>query len=275
MHLIVSQHWSTSIDEWAVWLRSAKRAKGTVYQNTYRLRRLAERYPTRHPWSLTLEDLVQHLAALEDLSPSTIRAARTSIRGFYAWGAAVGRIDRSPAALLAPVRVDRGRPRPAPDAATTVARFHQDKRIQVMVELGYRAGLRCCEICRVHGDDIERTPAGHTLRVLGKGSKVRLVPIADDLAHAIRDRAAGGWLFPGLIDGHLSAAYVSKLISAAMPDGVTAHQLRHRFGTRAYQLGGKDIRAVQELLGHASVATTQVYTLPADDAVRRAALAAA
>ncbi|WP_022899139.1 tyrosine-type recombinase/integrase, partial [Humibacter albus] len=80
-------------------------------------------------------------------------------------------------------------------------------------------------------------------------------------------------LFPGRVDGHLSAAYVSKLISRALPEGVTAHPLRHRFASRAYA-AERDIRAVQELLGHASVATTQIYTAVPDAALRRAALAA-
>ncbi|QDZ14256.1 tyrosine-type recombinase/integrase [Humibacter ginsenosidimutans] len=273
-HQIVTEYWSKPLAEWAAWMRTAKRAPGTIYQHTYRVGRLAERHPRRSPWTITLDDLVEHLNASE-VAPSTQRAARTSIRSFYSWAVAVGRLERSPAALLPPVRVERGRPRPAPDEVTTIARFHRDRRIPLMVELGYRAGLRCCEICRVHADDVERTIDGYALRVLGKGRKLRVVPIESDLAASVLERAEGGWCFPGRIDGHLSASYVSKLISTALPERVTAHQLRHRFGTRAYQLGGKDIRAVQELLGHASIATTQVYTLPADDAVRRAALAAA
>jgi site-specific recombinase XerD len=63
---------------------------------------------------------------------------------------------------------------------------------------------------------------------------------------------------------------VSKLISGALPDGVTAHMLRHWFATKTYTASGNDIRAVQELLGHASVATTQIYTMVESDVKRRA-----
>ena len=102
---------------------------------------------------------------------------------------------------------------------------------------------------------------------------VRVIPITNALAHEIL--AADGFLFPGQIDGHLSAAYVSKLISRALPEGWTAHTLRHRFASRAYVGAGKDIRAVQELLGHASVATTQIYTAVEDDVMRQAVAFAA
>lgn len=141
-----------------------------------------------------------------------------------------------------------------------------------MLQLAASAGLRCREIALVHSDDLVRDLAGWSLIVHGKGDRTRHVPLTEDLALELRTYE--GWVFPGQIDGHLSAAYVSKLLSRVLP-GATAHQLRHRFATRAYQLGGRDIRAVQELLGHASVATTQIYTGVDQDSLRRAALAAA
>lgn len=149
-----------------------------------------------------------------------------------------------------------------------IAQTYHDRRVATMVRLGAQAGLRCCEICRVHRRDVTETAAGYRLRVLGKGRKVRVIPITKALAFEIL--AADGWLFPGQVDGHLSAAYVSKLVSRALPEGWTAHTLRHRFASRAYIGADKDIRAVQELLGHASVATTQIYTAVEDDVMRRA-----
>ena len=103
--------------------------------------------------------------------------------------------------------------------------------------------------------------------VLGKGGRRRVVPLTRRLALELR-ALPRGYAFPGNADGHLSAAYVSKLISRALPEGVTAHMLRHRFASRAYVGSGRDIRAVQELLGHTSVATTQVYTAVPDGALR-------
>lgn len=112
---------------------------------------------------------------------------------------------------------------------------------------------------------------------------MRRVPLSDDLAEQVQARGTG-WTFQGQMRdgraihgdrsaGHLSAGRVGELVSELLPDGWTTHTLRHRFASAAYR-ADRDIRAVQELLGHVSVATTQVYTAVPDDAKRRAALAA-
>lgn len=69
----------------------------------------------------------------------------------------------------------------------------------------------------------------------------------------------GGWLFPGGQNGHVSPGWLGKQVSRALPEGFTGHKIRHRYASVAYTKT-HDLRAVQELLGHASVATTQVYT---------------
>ncbi len=124
-----------------------------------------------------------------------------------------------------------------------------------------------------HADDLQPDLLGWTLIAHGKGGKDRRVPLEDDLAREVAVQADGGWLLPGRIDGHLSGAYVGKLVARALPGVWTMHTLRHRFGTLAAD--GGDLIAVQRLLGHASVATTQRYVLRPDDALRRAARLAA
>jgi integrase len=114
-------------------------------------------------------------------------------------------------------------------------------------------------------------PAGAALLVHGKGGKLRVVPVGDDLAAAIA--GVGGYLFPGAEDGHLSPRWVGKLMAGALPDHWTAHTLRHRFATRAYR-GSRNLRAVQTLLGHSSVATTERYTAVDDDEIRAAMMSA-
>ena len=91
----------------------------------------------------------------------------------------------------------------------------------------------------------------------------------DYLAALIRE-SGSGWLFPNGVGGHLTAGHVGKLIAAALPGDWTAHTLRHRFATRAYR-GSHDLRAVQRLLGHESVLSTERYTAVGDDEVRAAA----
>ncbi|WP_029514147.1 tyrosine-type recombinase/integrase [Nesterenkonia sp. F] len=83
-------------------------------------------------------------------------------------------------------------------------------------------------------------------------------------------RENGGWAFLGRLDGHLSPKRVSELLSEALGPHRTGHTLRHRFGTRVYS-SSRDIRAVQELFGHASAVTTQRYTGLPDGAMRAAA----
>jgi len=86
---------------------------------------------------------------------------------------------------------------------------------------------------------------------------------------------ATGWLFPSSWDHGkpLTPIYVGEIVADALPQGWSMHKLRHRFATRAFR-GSRNIRAVQELLGHASVATTQRHTATDSDELRAAALAA-
>lgn len=265
--------WAEPISAYLGWLRGVRRAEGTIYQHSYHLRRFA-RDTGFDPWPVTLEQLVAYLASRDDVGASARRMLRQVLRGFYSWGHVVGRWPTNPAAHIPTIRADRGVPRPAPEHSVKVGMHAAAERTRLMVLLAVRAGLRCREICQVRTDDVVDDLVGQSLIVRGKGDRVRVVPIPPEVVHAIRDQPAG-YAFPGQIDGHLSPARVSELISAALPPGVTAHQLRHRYATRAYQLGGRDITAVQKLLGHAHLTTTQVYVDVGDDAVRRAALAAA
>jgi integrase len=270
--LHTTTEWGEAIHAWRLTLLAANRSNGTIYQRTYHLRRLAV-WSRRSPWILTLDDLTEYLAA-QSVGANTQRARRTSIAVFYTWAHATGRMATNPSLLLPHVHAPLGVPRPAPLEAIEQGRQALDPRVPLMVLIGAKAGLRRAEISRVHVDDLRRDLLGWSLHVVGKGRRERVVPVSE-LAALVRINAdPSGWLFPGKIDGHLSPGRVGELISEALPDGVTAHKLRHLFASRAYNLGGKDIRAVQELLGHSSVATTQIYTAVEDEAKRRAALAA-
>jgi integrase/recombinase XerC len=164
-------------------------------------------------------------------------------------------------------------PKPASDAAMEGALSKAGPMVTLMVRLGERCGLRAMEIAGIHTRDLEQDELGWTLRVLGKGSKVRIIPLSDDFAAELLDRTPG-YIFPGAIEGHLSPAYVSRLVSSVLPAGVTAHKLRHRFATKALRGSNNNLRAVQELLGHSSIATTQIYTGIGSDQLRQAALSA-
>lgn len=263
--------WFDPLSAYLDWMRAAHKSDGTIYLHSYLLRRFAVH--TSAPWPVTLEHLADYIASL-DTGAASKRSVRQALRGFYSWGQLVGRWPDNPAAHLPTIKATRGVARPAPEHSVRVGLASTDARTRLMIRLGVKAGLRCREICRVHTDDLVQDLVGWSLIVHGKGEHKRQVPLPGDLAAELRALDAG-YAFPGKIDGHLSASRVSELISEALPPGVTAHMLRHRYGTRAYNLGGKDLRAVQELLGHAYIATTQIYVGVEDDAIRRAAIAAA
>ena len=219
------------------------------------------------PWSATTTDLEAYLAAHE-WAPETRKSVRSSLRAFYSWAEEAGHVEVDPSRRLPNVPVPQGKPKPAPDDVVTRALASASERTRLMVMLAAYAGLRRAEIASLHADDV----VGDVLRVTGKGGRTRVVPMHPDLAGALV--GVRGYVFPGNDHGHLSPDRVGRILSDLLGRGWTAHTLRHRFATRAYA-GERDLLTVQQLLGHSSVATTQRYTQPPDDALRRAVMSVA
>lgn len=202
-------------------------------------------------------------------SPATRKTHREAAVGFFRWAAETGRIPSDFTADLPGQRLPKPQPRPAPDDVWNQALAGAEPRVALMLRLAGEAGLRRGEVAAVHSRDVLDGPC---LIVQGKGGKRRAVPLSDDLAAAIR--TADGWAFPSRKgDGHLTAREVGHLVAKVLPPGWTMHTLRHRFATRAYR-GSRNLRAVQQLLGHESVLTTERYTAVDDDEIRAAAAAA-
>lgn len=236
----------------------------------YHLRRFACDHAEVAPAEVTRAMLIDWLAG-HDWAAETRRSYRASLRRFFGWARAAGHLEADPAVTLPMIKPPRALPRPAPDTAVAAGLAGAEARVRLMIELLAATGLRRGELARVHTSDVLPDLEGYALRVLGKGGHVRVVPLPTHLARQIT--AAEGYMFPGAIDGHLSARRVGELVSEALPDGWTAHTLRHRFATRAYA-ASHDLRAVQELLGHAKPETTAIYTLVQPDRLRAVAAAA-
>lgn len=256
---------------------------------TVRLRRLSLAHIARGlrvaPAEVTGELLVSWFGRQTHWSLSTRKNYRASARGFFAWAYKAGHIPTYLADDLPKVRDSPPMPRPVPDRVWLDALAGADARVRLMLRLAGEAGLRRAEVARVHTRDLIDNPSGSGLLVHGKGNKRRVVPISDSLADLVRAGARGhtpwlparGYLFPADIaatDRHLSPEHVGILVGRLMPEGYSMHKLRHRFATRAYR-GSRNLRAVQTLLGHASIATTELYTAVDDDEVRAAMMAAA
>lgn len=198
--------------------------------------------------------------------PSTRNVYRAALQGFYAWAVKRQLITYNPAAEIEAARRVRGIPRPASltELATILERAENPVRLWAIIA-AYE-GARCIEISRLNRTDITQ----ETTYLYGKGDKHRVVPTHPELWIAVRD------LPPGLLAGGRSPNRISNHAAEIMdrigvPD-VTMHRLRHLAGTLWQQATG-DIRVTQQLLGHASVATTMVYTAVSDAAMRRAVLA--
>lgn len=252
-------------------MRAVGRAPSTVELRTYHVERVLRELDVG-PWDLSAERLAEWLGS-RPWSAETRRAYRASLTGFYRWARRAGLRDDDPTSELLPVKLTRALPRPTPDDAYRLAIACSTRRERLMLELAAHCGLRRGEIARVRPGDVVSDLDGWSLIVTGKGGHLRLVPLTDELASSIA-RAPGEWLFPSQRGEHLTAHYVGKLVSALLPAGWTCHTLRHRCATRAYA-ADRDLRAVQELLGHARPETTARYTQVPAGAVRAAVAAAA
>lgn len=265
--------WAGWVEAWRTYLVAGGRAAGTVELRRYHLRRLAE-FVEAGPAEVDSDAIAAFLAGAQ-WAANTRRSTLVSIRQFFKWAISTGRRDDDPTDAVPRVSPVLGRPRPCPEVAVHAAIRHASTRVRLMIALGATAGLRRAEITRVRGDDVHPAIGGPILVVRGKGDKVREVPITDELAAMIAAEAPnGGWCFPSPErNGPLTPAHVGKLIARTLPGAWTTHTLRHRFASAAYA-ADRDIRAVQELLGHASVATTQIYTAIPAEAARRAVASA-
>lgn len=256
----------TDISGWVDYMRTAGLPETTIKQRTYHLGRVARELGGT-PSTLSTDELSRWLAS-KRWAPNTRRSYRASLRAFYGWAVAADRVSSSPAHLLPPVRVPRARPRPAPEEAFRLALAAADDRARLAILLAGVCGLRRGELARARREDLEADLEGWSLRVMGKGGHVRLVPLPELLASMIRSRPEG-WLFPSSHGGHLTPHHLGKVVSRHLPDGLTTHTLRHRCGTVAYAETG-DLLAVQSLLGHAKPETTAIYVGVPMESVRRA-----
>jgi integrase len=260
--------WQRAVDGWQEWLRIGGLSPNTVRLRYDNVRMIARRSNTQRPQDITLGDLVT-LSSGQTWSREHRKGIRRSLVSFFDWCISNAIVDTNPATGLPAVRGDTPRPRPATDDIWQDLINNAPPRELLMIRLAGEAGLRRGEVALCHRNDLIEDPRGSSLIVHGKGRKQRVVPITDSLAEAIRAQCQQGFVFPGRIDGHISGGHITTQISRMMPPGYTMHTLRHLFASRAYR-GSRNLRAVQMLLGHSSVATTERYCAVDDSEIRAA-----
>jgi integrase/recombinase XerC/integrase/recombinase XerD len=212
-------------------------------------------------------------------APATVARKLAAIRGLYGFLVRTERVGQNPAELVSsPKRAEK-----LPNVLTTEqmrrlleripAHTPLELRDRAMLELAYSCGLRCEEIVNLDEDALDFE--SEQLRVLGKGSKERILPVGAPAQGAVRRYLERGRralvadrreraLFLSKSGRRLSNSDITRRLGlwtreAALAAGVSPHSLRHSFATHLLE-GGADLRTIQELLGHASISTTQVYT---------------
>lgn len=253
-----------AIAEYTNWLRSQKRSERTIRNRGFLLRSLAE---SIHPVTLlaaSFGELIDWQTSIGSLDAGTVATYVSGVRSFYRWAWRPMRIlDSSPAADLIIPRRPESIPKPIPESDFQHAVWTCAEPLMLTwLYLGRYVGLRCCEIATLRRDDVRDDRDTARLHIVGKGGRRRLVPISTELREELAPwMRSQGYLFLSRTGRSFRAQYVSKLINDFF-DGIgmpyTAHQLRHTFGTDAYERS-HDIRSVQELMGHRSVVTTQKY----------------
>jgi integrase/recombinase XerC len=222
-----------------------------------------------------------HLASLHraELSNRSLARHLSTLRSFFRWACREGHLERNPAKGLPSPRVPRSLPRALTLTDTeslleTEDEGHLPDRERALFELLYATGLRVSEAAALDLEDVDLS--ARMLRAQGKGRKERIVPFGETAEDALR-----AWL-PVRRELRLSASHVEeplfvnarggrlttrsmarvlkrRLRAAGLPAQISPHALRHTFATHLLQ-SGADLRSIQELLGHASLSTTQKYT---------------
>jgi site-specific recombinase XerD len=233
------------------------------------------------PGDVRYRDVRRFAAGLSEAgaAPATVARKLAAVRGLYDFLVRTERVGQNPAELVSsPKRSEK-----LPKVLSTEqmrslleripARTPLELRDRAMLELAYSCGLRCEEIVNLERGAIDFE--SEQLRVLGKGSKERILPVGEPAQLALRrylDRGRHALatdprqqaLFLSKSGRRLSNSDVTRRLGlwtreAAIAAGVSPHSLRHSFATHLLE-GGADLRTIQELLGHATISTTQVYT---------------
>jgi site-specific recombinase XerD len=222
------------------------------------------------------------------LSKPTVARKLAAIRTFYRQMVEREELSQNPADLVSSPRRPRRLPRSLKQGEVSIlldripAGTPLELRDRALFELAYSCGLRCEEIVNLDVEAIDFE--AEELRVLGKGSKTRIVPIGEPAQKALESYLATGRpalagareepaLFVSKTGRRLSGSDVRRRLTAwlrhaGLATGASPHALRHSFATHLLE-GGADLRTIQELLGHASVSTTQVYTWVESGRLRR------
>lgn len=245
---------------WISFQKAANLSPRTIKDRADTIRFLEE-WTGKSALETTTRDIVRFMA--RDVAPATRSTYATIFRVFFRWCVEQGLLEKSPMDGAPVPRRPKYAPRPLENVQLSrVLEKANRKRTRAMVLLAALAGLRVHEIAKIRGEDFDLER--QTVAVVGKGNKRAVVPLHPILVELCKTMPNYGYWFPSYADSTqpITGKAVGSAISSAMQRaGVagTAHQLRHWYGTALLE-AGSDLRTVQELMRHESLATTQIYT---------------
>jgi integrase/recombinase XerC/integrase/recombinase XerD len=272
--------WPSALSRFDGWLHARGMAEKTRRAYGTDLQQLAQWAGERDPGSIEWRDLRRYAGYLSErgLSKAAVGRKLAAVRTFYRHLIEIGEVASSPADLVASPKRDHYLPKvlkPAEVAAVLdgiPGSSPLELRDRAMFEVAYGAGLRAEELVNLDVTDADAD--AEQLRVEGKGSKTRVVPAGEPAWRAVATYLERGRpaleqdpdpaLFLSKTGKRLSTSDVRRRLTAwvrraSVQGGVSPHTLRHSFATHLLE-GGADLRAIQELLGHATISTTQTYT---------------
>lgn len=243
---------------WRAWQEAQGLSERSIAERASCVERYA-RFSGEEPLGFTAASITRYIGR-PGLKPRTRWAYRQHLAAYSAFLVAAKLRPDSPVGDVPAVRKPTGTPRPVEshELSSVLARVEGPSRMMVL--LAAYAGLRVHEIAKVQGLDLDVEAA--TLTVLGKGGKERILPVHPAILAEAANYPPRDWWFPAREGGPVSRQAVSMAVRRALAgvgSRATPHQLRHWFATALLEAGA-DIRVVQELMGHASLQSTQVYT---------------
>ncbi|MCX7785531.1 MAG: site-specific tyrosine recombinase XerD [candidate division WOR-3 bacterium] len=282
--MLKSRNGQEILDQFANYLmveRSVSKQSSTYYTTDVR-QFLQFLSPQLSIGKITESDIQNYLAVLYELrlTPASIARKITSIKMFFRFLVSEGKITTDPSEYIELPKIKRRLPQVLTIeeinqllACTELSNDPNDLRARAIFETLYASGLRASELLSLRIDDISFTDS--FIRVLGKGDKERLVPLGKPAIKALKNYLNFGrkhflkdkispYVFLNVRGKKLSRMGLHKILKqylkkAKIHKPVTPHIFRHTFATHLLE-GGANLRAVQEMLGHANIATTQIYT---------------
>lgn len=250
----------------------------TIYSYDSDLNKLNEYYKKKDLLKLTYNDLIKYIESLDDMAPTSISRNISSIKTFYTYFVKTNKILSSPADLIKEPKLGTHLPTYLTNEEINKlldidVTDKYSARNKAILELMYASGLRISEVVSLEFKNIDFDDC--IVRVVGKGSKERIIPINDVAIEALKNyinnyrpelliKGDNNYLFINNHGQPMTRQAIFKIIKkecdrSGITKNISPHTIRHTFATHLLE-NGADLRVIQELLGHSDISTTQIYT---------------